>query len=64
MDGWDMLGLLKADRETESIPVIMFTAAPDPQRAYDMGVIQVLTKPVTPAQVLSSIQSVLKPIVE
>jgi CheY-like chemotaxis protein len=64
MDGWDMLGLLKADRETESIPVIMFTAAPDPQRAYDMGVVQVLTKPVTPAQILSSIQGVLKPIVE
>ncbi|MEO8613349.1 MAG: ATP-binding protein, partial [Chloroflexota bacterium] len=64
MDGWDMLGLLKADRETESIPVIMFTAAPDPQRAYDMGVVQVLTKPVTPAQILSSIQGVLKPIIE
>ena len=64
MDGWDMLGLLKADPETEPIPVIMFTAAPDPQRAYDMGVIQVLTKPVTPAQILSSIQGILKPIVE
>jgi len=61
IDGWDLLGLLKADGETESIPVIMITAAPEPERAYELGAALVLRKPVIPSHILSSIQSVLTP---
>jgi CheY-like chemotaxis protein len=59
MDGWAVLETLKADPETEPIPVIMFTAAPDPQRAYDLGATLVLKKPITPEEMISSIESVL-----
>jgi len=61
MDGWDVLSLLKADSETEPIPVIMVTASSDVQRSYDLGAAVVLKKPVTPAEVLSNIQAVLMP---
>jgi signal transduction histidine kinase/ActR/RegA family two-component response regulator len=59
IDGWDTLSLLKADAETFRIPVIMFTAAENPERAYDLGAALVLKKPITPAEIIASIQSVL-----
>jgi two-component system, cell cycle response regulator DivK len=62
IDGWDLLGLLKADRETEHIPVVMFTAAPEPERAYQMGAALVLKKPLTPYEILANVQAVLTPV--
>jgi signal transduction histidine kinase/CheY-like chemotaxis protein len=59
VDGWQVLQSLKSNSDTESIPVIMFTAAPDPERAYDLGAHLVLKKPVTPEEMISSIESVL-----
>jgi len=59
IDGWDLLALLKADRETDPIPVMLLTAAPDAERAYELGAVSVLKKPVTPGEVLSSIQTIL-----
>jgi signal transduction histidine kinase len=52
IDGWDLLGLLKADRETENI---------EPERAYEMGAALVLKKPLTPSDLISNIQAILTP---
>ncbi len=62
IDGWDLLTLLKADIETEHIPVVMFTAAPEPERAYEMGAALVLKKPLTPHEIIANVQSILTPV--
>jgi signal transduction histidine kinase/ActR/RegA family two-component response regulator len=62
MDGWDMLEALKANTETEAIPVIVFTAAPDAEKGYSLGAASVLQKPVMPADMLDNIRAVLTPI--
>lgn len=46
MDGWSVLGTLKADPETSSIPVIMVTMLSDRQLGYTLGAAEFLTKPV------------------
>ena len=44
---------------TELVATTLLTAAPDPQRAYDLGATLVLKKPITPDEMISSIESVL-----
>ena len=46
MDGWEVLQALKADPETQRIPVIMVTMTDDRQRGYAVGATDFLTKPV------------------
>jgi signal transduction histidine kinase/DNA-binding response OmpR family regulator len=46
MDGWEVLRRLKADPETEGIPVIMVTMTDDSELGYALGATEFLTKPV------------------
>ena len=46
MDGWEVLGELKADPETRDIPVIMVTMTDDREVGYALGATEFLTKPI------------------
>jgi PAS domain S-box-containing protein len=46
MDGWAVLGQLKADPETCDIPVIMVTMLEDRNLGYSLGATDYLTKPI------------------
>jgi CheY-like chemotaxis protein len=46
MDGWAVLGQLKADPVTCDIPVIMMTVHEDRNLAYSLGASEYLTKPI------------------
>jgi hypothetical protein len=46
MDGWQVLGELKADPSTREIPVIMVTMTDDRALGYALGATEFLTKPV------------------
>jgi len=53
MDGWEVLGQLKADPETSAIPVIMVTMTSDRKLGYALGATEFLTKPVRRDQLVS-----------
>lgn len=62
MDGWSATQRLKADPETESIPVIAITAhafPEDRERAREVGCDGFLTKPCDPKQVVEEILRIL-----
>ena len=46
MDGWTVLGALKADPDTAAIPVVMVTFASNPGLATSLGADDQLSKPV------------------
>ncbi len=46
MDGWAVLQQLKADEETQDIPVIMLTMVDDKNLGFALGATDYLTKPV------------------
>ncbi len=46
MDGWAVLGALKADPVTAGVPVIMVTIVNDLQQGFALGATEYLTKPV------------------
>ncbi len=46
MDGWGVLGALKADSELADIPVIMVTIVNDRNLAFSLGAADYLTKPI------------------
>ncbi len=46
MDGWTVLGALKADPDTAAIPVVMITFASNPGLATSLGADDQLSKPV------------------
>ena len=52
MDGWEVLRALKADPETEGIPVIMVTMTDDSSLGYALGATEFLTKPVKRAELV------------
>jgi len=63
MDGFEVCARLKADRRTEGIPVIFVTALHetcDELRGFEVGGVDFINKPVTPALVLSRVQTHLK----
>jgi CheY-like chemotaxis protein len=55
MDGWKFLDALLDDPRFSRIPLVVLTAARD-QRARDLRVAEVLTKPVQLQQVLSALE--------
>jgi CheY-like chemotaxis protein len=59
MDGWKFLDALLDDSRFRRIPLIVLTAARD-QRARDLRVSEVLTKPVQLQQVLSALERLTK----
>lgn len=46
MDGWAVLGKLKADPALADIPVVMITIVEDRNLAYSLGAVDYLTKPI------------------
>jgi CheY-like chemotaxis protein len=59
MDGWKFLDALLEDTRFSRIPLIVLTAARD-QRARELRVSEVLTKPVQLQQVLSALERLTK----
>jgi two-component system alkaline phosphatase synthesis response regulator PhoP len=61
--GWDVLQMIRADPETESIPVVMLTSAvddADKARGWDLGVDWYLTKPFDPKDLLTVMERLLE----
>ncbi len=62
MDGFEACKAIKADPDTQSIPVIMLTAKGreiDKKRGLDAGADEYLTKPFSPAKLIERVQVVL-----
>jgi hypothetical protein len=56
MDGWEVLTSLKADPETESIPVIMVTLLEESNVGVSLGAVDYLVKPIKAPRLLAAIQ--------
>ncbi|MCS6959810.1 MAG: response regulator [Pseudanabaenaceae cyanobacterium SKYGB_i_bin29] len=56
MDGWSVLGILKADPKTCHIPVIMLTIDGAKEKGYALGVSDFLTKPINRNRLLAALQ--------
>jgi adenylate cyclase len=46
LDGWSVLGRLKADPELAGIPVVMLTILDDKNKGYALGATEFVTKPI------------------
>ena len=53
LDGWAVLGALKADAATADIPVVMLTIVDDRNLGYTLGAAEYLTKPVDRERLLA-----------
>jgi len=53
VDGWAVLKRLRADPELSSTPVIVTSMLDDVPRAWDLGIVGWLTKPVSPEEFLA-----------
>jgi len=58
-DGFEVLQDLKADPETEDIPVVILSVVPDTDKAYRLGAIDYISKPVDEQRLVSAIHSIL-----
>jgi signal transduction histidine kinase/ActR/RegA family two-component response regulator len=59
-DGWDLLQMLKTDRATCDIPVVVHSVIDNPQRAQQLGAEGVLAKPASPAAVRALLRQFLE----
>jgi CheY-like chemotaxis protein len=61
LDGWEVIGWLKSNRNTREIPIVAVTGAQPEQRdlARDAGVRSILVKPCPPDVLLDEIRRVL-----
>jgi len=60
LSGYEVCKRLKGNEETKNIPVIFITAiteAIDEAKAFNMGAVDYITKPITPATVLSRVKT-------
>jgi hypothetical protein len=53
LDGWAVLGALKADGATADVPVVMLTIVDDRNLGYTLGAADYLTKPIDRERLLS-----------
>ena len=63
MDGYEVCRILKADKSTESIPVIFVTAMTEisnEEQGLNLGAVDYITKPVSPPLVLARVKTQLK----
>jgi len=59
MDGWDVLAALKANQETQDIPVVMLTIVDEATRGYALGAAEYLMKPIDREMLLSAVSRVV-----
>jgi len=62
-DGWDLIRLVRADRQLARIPVIMLTARVDDNDkivGLELGADDYITKPFNPREVVSRVRAVLR----
>lgn len=55
IDGWDVLRLLKTDEKTAEIPVMMVSISSDRGKAFSLGALEHLVKPVARAQLVAAL---------
>jgi PAS domain S-box-containing protein len=60
VDGWDVLKALKADSETNSIPIIMVSMVDDDKKGLALGAAEHLRKPITRAHLQEVIAKYVK----
>jgi CheY-like chemotaxis protein len=61
MDGWETLEKIKTNPATKDLPVLMFSAkkiTPEEAAEHSVNIEDFVSKPVNPAQLLESIQSI------
>ncbi len=58
-DGFEVLSELKANPETTDIPVVILSIVPDPDRAYRLGAVDYLGKPVDEKRLVNTVHSIL-----
>ena len=58
LDGWDLLGQLKADPDTASIPVIVVSMLDERGKGFALGAAEYLVKPVSRDEVVSALARV------
>ncbi|HET7731881.1 MAG TPA: response regulator [Usitatibacter sp.] len=61
MDGWAVLGALKADRELAHIPVVMVSIVDERQRGYAFGALDYLVKPVDRERLSTALRAACAP---
>jgi CheY-like chemotaxis protein/signal transduction histidine kinase len=61
IDGWTVMELLREDPDTRGIPVHFLTAVDNPERAFSLGAIGYLTKPVDRADLAEAVRRVAVP---
>ena len=62
MDGQDLLRRIKASPKTTDIPVLVITSVGNPAKEKELlslGALAVLTKPVTPADLLDTLEDLI-----
>ncbi len=60
MDGYEVLGRLRADPRTSKIPIIFLTAmssAEDEEKGLQLGAVDYITKPISPPTVLARVRN-------
>jgi len=55
IDGWDVLRLLKSDPATARIPVVMVSISSERARAFSLGAVEHLVKPVAREELLEAL---------
>ena len=56
VSGWDVIAQLKSNPETAAIPVVVYTASSDRQRAIELGAADFIAKPSTPDDVIEVVR--------
>lgn len=59
MNGWTVLQLLKSDKRTAHIPVVMSTFLDEKKKAFELGAIDYLNKPVNKIDLLRVVNGVI-----
>lgn len=63
MDGWETLEKIKANPDTQNLPVLMFSAkkiSPEEANEHSLNIEDFVSKPVNPAQLLDAIKRIFE----
>jgi two-component system, cell cycle response regulator len=64
LNGYDVCNLLKSDKRTAHIPILVLTALPhveDAEKAFSAGAADFLNKPYTNERLIQKVQKLLQP---